>query len=157
MSFNISLRDEIHNITTTNNIGVNIMKNAYKVAYKLHVICLVYHRLYNMHVDINNFKNLLNGYNSLPERMDEDAIFRMNPSRAQIESLRRDANNCYNDGMYVNGLTYKLMDKVHEYEDAHGLMRFELNQMLVYENMGRITDPEHIEFINEYEHIINDR
>lgn len=129
------------------NNALTLAISAYKVVYKYCTIMLVYHRLYGMHVDINKFRNLLNGYNSLPERINTPES--VNMSDEYVDSLEIETENMYANAFDLCELACELNDKIREFENEHRLMHYELNQELM-NNITTITDPEHVQFINEY-------
>ena len=53
-------KQRVIGIAMKNDEGLMIIDIAYQLAYKLHLIMLVYHELYGMKVDVKSFQEFLN-------------------------------------------------------------------------------------------------
>ena len=153
MNREISLRDRIRDAVMCSNNGLYIMKNAYKTMFKCHLVMLIYHSLYGMDIYISDFieskekrNEVLNEFKEMNEEKMTETIKSIN----DIEEYEEISTKCYLYALNViNNYAYEEMERLHEFQDKHGLSRDEMSPNFVNDNINKIINNEHVRFINE--------
>ena len=151
-NWEISLSDRIHEIVMCNRNGLHIMKQAYKIMFKCHLVLLIYHSLYNMEIDTSKFMEAKENRNKVFDEfkdIDEEKMNETIKNNDELKQYNKASNNCYLYALNtVNDYAYKEMRRLHKFQDEHGLNRDEMTNF-VYEDLNKITNTNHIKFVNE--------
>ena len=153
MSWEISLRDRIHDTVSCNKNGISIMKNAYKGMFKCHIVMLIYHSLYGMDVDVSDFMEAKEKRNKVFEEfkeMNEEKMVEIIKNVDDVKNYEKIANECYLYSLEViNNYTYEEIERLHNFQNKHRLIRDEIDPNFVNDNLNRITNNEYNRFIDE--------
>ena len=149
----MSKRDMIRDIVSCNRNGLAVIRFAYKESYYVHIAMLVYHALYGMDVNVDEFMEARDKRTSILSKfreIDEDKLTEMKLSAEELKTYMQEARQCYFHALNViNEYAVDEMEKLHKYEDEHDLPHFEHNQEFIQMNVQKINDPAHIRFMNE--------
>lgn len=151
-------KQRVIGIAMKNDEGLMIIDIAYQLAYKLHLIMLVYHELYGMKVDVKSFQEFLNSRSDVlmqHHEMNVDELIDSNLAEQQIILLNNEANSCYQQALNISRQVHELEETIIAFEKERNLQCFKTNQEFVYDHMVDIQNEEHIKFITDNQNLLN--